>query len=73
MDKNTMKWLHMVTFVLVLVGALNWGLVGLLGLNLVEMLLGMGMLAKVVYVLVGLSAVYVAATHKGDCKICGAK
>lgn len=45
---------------LVVVGALNWGLVGLLNLNLVSSLLGMGtVLEKIVYMLVGLSAVMV--------------
>ena len=69
-----MKMFHMVAFLLVIVGALNWGLVGLLDLNLVEMLLGsMPMVVQVVYVLVGASAVYIAVTHKQDCKICGSK
>ena len=64
----------MVAFLLVIVGALNWGLVGLLDFNLVEMLLGsMPMVVQVVYVLVGASAVYIAATHKQDCKVCGSK
>lgn len=64
----------MVAFLLVIVGALNWGLVGLLDFNLVEMLLGsMPMAVQVVYVLVGASAVYIAATHKQDCKVCGSK
>jgi uncharacterized membrane protein YuzA (DUF378 family) len=62
----------MVAFTLVVVGALNWGLVGLLGFNLVETILGVGTtLTKVVYVLVGVSAVWVGATHKKDCRICG--
>lgn len=66
--------IHMVAFVLVVVGALNWGLVGLLGWNLVETLLGMdSMLTNLVYVLVGASAVYIGATHKKDCKICSKK
>lgn len=39
--------------------AINWGLVGLLNLNLVETLLGTGsMLTKVAYVVVGLVGVY---------------
>lgn len=70
MDKNMMGWLHVVAFTLVVVGALNWGLVGLFNFNLVEMLLGMGGLTQLVYVLVGLSAVYVVFTHKADCKTC---
>ena len=74
MDANTKKILHMVVFTLVIIGALNWGLVGLFNVNLVELILGAGSaLAKVVYVLVGVSAVYLGATHMNDCKICGKK
>ena len=71
-----MKWLHMVSWILIIVGALNWGLVGIGGfmgnsLNLVNMLLGsMPMLENLVYVLVGLSAVYEVVTHKTNCKLC---
>lgn len=68
-----MKALHMVAVVLLVVGGLNWGLVGLLKYNLVESILGVGTLSMVVYVLVGASAVYIALTHKGDCKVCGGK
>jgi len=69
-----MKALHMVAFLLLVVGGLNWGLVGLFNYNLVEMLLGsMPSVVMIVYVLVGLSAVYIGVTHKGDCKICGGK
>ena len=69
-----MKALHMVTFLLLLVGGLNWGLVGLFKFNLVMALFGsMPMLETLVYVLVGASAVYVAATHMNDCKICSKK
>lgn len=48
--------------VLVVIGGLNWGLVGLLNLNLVTTLFGVGTLTNIVYDLVGLSAVYVAYT-----------
>lgn len=66
-----MKSLHMVAFPLVVVGALNWGLVGLLNYNLVDSLLGSWPgLVKLVYILVGLSAVYLLATHTQDCKVC---
>jgi len=69
-----MKWLHMLAFILVIVGGVNWGLVGLMNFNLVTMLLGsMGGIEKVVYILVGLSAVYLAATHMNDCKVCAKK
>lgn len=69
-----MKTLHMVAYALLWVGGLNWGLVGLLDLNLVMMVLGeWPMLEKLVYILVGLSAVYSVATHMGDCKVCSKK
>ncbi|MBU1031777.1 DUF378 domain-containing protein [Patescibacteria group bacterium] len=43
------------------IGALNWGLVGLLNMNLVEVLLGAGsFLTKIVYIVVGLAGVYKA-------------
>jgi len=60
-----MKYLSLVGTLLVVVGALNWGLVGLSGLlgypswNLVEMLLGsMPVLANLVYVLVGVAGLW---------------
>ncbi len=60
---------HMVSWVLVLVGALNWGLVGLFGFNLVAYLLGgWPMVERVVYVLVGLSAVLMLFAF--SCKKC---
>lgn len=44
---------------LLVIGALNWGLVGLLGLNLVESILGAGsLLTRVVYVVVGVAGAY---------------
>lgn len=65
------KQLHMVTFTLMVVGALNWGLMGLLDLNLVEMLFGAWpMLVKVVYILVGVSALVEVVYHKTTCKYC---
>ena len=54
-----MKLLNIVTLALVIVGGLNWGLVGLLGFDLVSAIFGAGsLLARLVYVLVGLSALW---------------
>lgn len=45
--------------VLVVVGALNWGLIGLLGINVVNMILGSWpILERIVYILVGVAGVY---------------
>lgn len=69
-----MKSLHMVTYTLVSVGALNWGLVGLFKFNLVESIFASWpSLLTLVYVLVGASAVYEFATHMSNCKLCGKK
>jgi len=67
-----MKVLHVITFILVVVGGINWGLVGVNpSYNVVTMLLGnWPAVEQVAYILVGLSAVYLMVTHKGDCKTC---
>ena len=56
---NAFDW---IAVVLVIVGGLNWGLVGILKFNLVAAIFGdMSALSRVVYALVGLAAVYLAA------------
>jgi len=56
-----MKALYIIALVLLVVGGLNWGLVGLFKFDLVAAILGnMSMLSRVVYSLVGLSAVILA-------------
>ncbi len=66
------KMVHMVTFLLLVVGGINWLLVGLLDYNLVSMILGpvSDMAVRVVYILVGLSAVYELLGHRSTCKMC---
>lgn len=67
-----MKGLHMLAFILLVVGGLNWLLVGLFGWDVGEIFGGQGAaISRLVYVLVGLAAIYEAATHKGNCKVCG--
>ncbi len=47
--------------VLVIIGGLNWGLVGALGIDLVDLILGsIPILARIVYIVVGLAAIYLA-------------
>lgn len=54
-----MKALNILTLALVIVGGLNWGLVGLFGFDLVAAILGTGsILSRLVYVLVSLSAAW---------------
>lgn len=54
-----MSALNIVTLLLVIVGGLNWGLVGLFGFDLVAAIFGdASMLSRIVYILVGLSAIW---------------
>jgi len=56
-----LNWLDIIALVLVIVGGLNWGLVGLFDFDLVAQLFGAAPIAaKIVYDLVGLAAVYLA-------------
>jgi hypothetical protein len=56
MSKNV---LDLVATVLVIIGGLNWGLVGALKFDLVQTIFGfMPMLADLIYIIVGLSALY---------------
>jgi uncharacterized protein len=60
-----MKKIDVIAAALLVVGGLNWGLVGLLNFDLVAKLLGeMSLLSRVVYCLVGLAALYQAASWK---------
>jgi uncharacterized protein len=71
-----MKALHLVTFILVIVGAVNWGLVGLgyfagADWNVVSMILGSWpQVEAAVYVLVGLSAIWLLVKHPKECRTC---
>ncbi|MFH1186940.1 MAG: DUF378 domain-containing protein [Candidatus Levyibacteriota bacterium] len=60
-----MKSLKTLAFILVVIGGLNWGLVGLFDFNLVNSIFGaMQTVETLIYILVGLSAVYMLATYK---------
>jgi uncharacterized membrane protein YuzA (DUF378 family) len=59
MKLNTLDWLAMS---LVIIGGLNWGLVGFFDFDLVAAIFGdMSGISRIVYALVGLSAVYMVA------------
>lgn len=68
--------IHTIAWILIIVGALNWGLVGLGGFlggnwNVVNLILGSWPVVEwLVYVLVGVAGVYEIATHKKNCKEC---
>ncbi len=56
---NKLNGLDVLALLLIIVGGINWGLVGLFNYNLVDSIFGnMSVISKAVYILVGLSAVY---------------
>ena len=66
-----MKGLHMVSFILLVVGGLNWLLVGLAGWDIGVLFGGMGAtVSRVIYVLVGLAAIEEVIMHKKLCRMC---
>lgn len=55
---------------LAIIGALNWGIIGLTGNNVVESILGVGGMTNVVYILVGLSGLMLLASYFVICPKC---
>jgi len=56
MKFNAVDW---IAYILTIIGGLNWGLVGLFKFNLVNEIFGKdSVLSRIIYVLVGLSALY---------------
>jgi uncharacterized protein len=61
--------LHTIAFILLIIGGLNWLLVGLFsGWDLANYITPM--IARIVYILVGLSAIVEAVGHKKLCRNC---
>jgi len=66
-----MKVLHKVAFLLLVVGGLNWLLVGVAGWEVGQLFGGQAaIVSRAIYVLVGLSALLLLFTHKKDCRGC---
>lgn len=66
-----MKALHMVSFILLIIGGLNLGL-SAVGWDVVNMVLGSWpSVVTILYVLIGLAAIYEVVTHKANCRMCG--
>ncbi|MBE6038062.1 MAG: DUF378 domain-containing protein [Anaerofustis stercorihominis] len=63
-----MRILSRIAFALIIVGAVNWGLIGLFGLDVVALLFGgsSSLLSRIVYSLVGISAVVYIALSTMD-------
>ncbi len=65
------KSLHTITFILLVIGGLNWLIWALFKTDVGQWIGGMGTVqAKIVYILVGLSALYEIFTHGRRCREC---
>lgn len=63
----------MIAWILVIIGGLNWLLVGAIGWDIGVLFGGQAaVISRVIYVLVGLAAIYELVTHKKNCKSCSA-
>ena len=60
-----------IVIAIAIIGALNWGLVGVADFNLVDSIFGAGSIAsRIVYSLVGLSGLALLASYFVDCPLC---
>lgn len=54
-----MKIIDKIALVLIIIGAINWGLIGIFNFNLVSTLFGdMSIISRIVYILVGISGLW---------------
>ena len=66
-----MKAVHYLAWILVIIGGLNWGVFALTGWEVGHIFGGMdATVSKVIYILVGLAALYELFTHNKRCKTC---
>lgn len=50
-----METLQKICLVITIIGAINWGLIGILDFNLVETIFGAGAISRIIYTLVGIT------------------
>jgi uncharacterized protein len=68
MKELPVKLLAQIAAVIVLIGGINWGLVGLFNLNLISALIGHG-LGRLIFIIVGIAAgylIYLKVVKKAD-------
>lgn len=54
-----MKYLDITALILVIIGGINWGLIGFFQYNLVDSIFGISsLISRIIYALVGLAALY---------------
>ncbi len=81
MNPQTKKWLHIIAFVLVIIGSVDLGLFGIIpastsgqGFDFLQAIFGFSpTLLEIIYLLIGVSGIYLLVTHTKDCKVCKTK
>lgn len=63
-----MKIINVIALLLVIIGGINWGLVGLFDFNLVDFLFELGSIfSKIIYILVGIASLWCIGLFKKVC------
>lgn len=58
-ESKNMKVIDTIALVLIIIGAINWGLIGLFNFNLVDTIFGaMSIISRIIYILVGISGLW---------------
>ncbi|WP_394282932.1 DUF378 domain-containing protein [Frisingicoccus sp.] len=53
------NWLDVVSLILIIIGAINWGLIGFFNLDLISMIFGtMSMITRTIFAVVGIAGIY---------------
>ena len=56
---NCMKVIDKIALALIIIGAINWGLIGIFNFNLVDTIFGtMSIISRIIYILVGISGLW---------------
>ncbi|HAP20600.1 DUF378 domain-containing protein [Frisingicoccus caecimuris] len=56
MERN---WLDVVCLILIIIGAVNWGLIGFFSLDIISVIFGnMSMISRIIYAVVGIAGIY---------------
>lgn len=54
-----MKIIDTIALILIIIGAINWGLIGIFNFNLVDTIFGaMSVISRIIYILVGISGLW---------------
>jgi uncharacterized protein len=61
-----MRFLDGIALILVVIGAINWGIIGFFGFNVVEAIFGIGVFSAIIYILVGLGGLYAISFFARD-------